>query len=187
MITRAVIIFIIHYRMLTGLNLIIMTTIKVGDVATYLHRACSLRTSKISSIQIINCQNESEEVNELDLDEKDGRIGFEDGFCCHSGRIVSILGGCNKEGQKKQFSKSFVLGTEAVREYEDAVDNRTKWNVSSLCDCGSVTTGSFDTQAELDAYIQGINDAVGWLEHAEMMTDDEWEIYLAETKEGDDE
>ena len=87
MITRAVIIFIIHYRMLTGLNLIIMTTIKVGDVATYLHRACSLRTSKISSIQIINCQNESEEVNELDLDEKDGRIGFEDGFCCHSGRL----------------------------------------------------------------------------------------------------
>lgn len=163
-----------------------MTTIKVGDIATYVHRACSLKTSKISSIQII-FQNELKEVNEHDLDENAGRVCFEDGYSCHFNQIVSIQGGCNKEGQKKQFSKSFVLGTEAVREYEDAVDNRTKWNVSSLCDCGSVTTGSFDTQAELDAYIQGINDAVGWLEHAEMMTDDEWEIYLAETKKEDDE
>ena len=95
--------------------------------------------------------------------------------------------GGNNVGQKKQFSKSFVLGTEAVREYEDAVDNHTKWSVSSLCDCGSVATGSFDTQAELDAYIQGIEDAVGWLEYAEMMTDDQWAAYLAESDKEDDE
>lgn len=83
-----------------------MTIIKVGDIATYVHRACSLKTPKISSIQIINCQNELKEVNEHDLDEKDGRVCFEDGSSCHFNQIVSILGGCNKEGQKKQFSKS---------------------------------------------------------------------------------
>ena len=166
-----------------------MNKIKVGDVVSYVHRACSLRTSKIRSIQIINIQKELQEVNEHDLDahNQDGVVYFEDGCSCHFNQIVSILGGGNNVGQKKQFSKSFVLGTEAVREYEDAVDNHTKWNVSSLCDCGSVATGSFDTQAELDAYIQGIEDAVGWLEYAEMMTDDQWAAYLAESDKEDDE
>ena len=166
-----------------------MNKIKVGDVVSYVHRACSLRTSKIRSIQIINIQNELQGVNEHDLDahNQDGVVYFEDGRSCHFNQIVSILGGGNNVGQKKQFSKSFVLGTEAVREYEDAVDNHTKWSGASLCDCGSVATGSFDTQAELDAYIQGVEDAVGWLEGAEMMTDDQWAAYLAESDKEDDE
>ena len=166
-----------------------MNKIKVGDVVSYVHHACSLRTSKIRSIQIINLQKELQEVNEHDLDahNQDGEVWFEDGCSCHFNQIVSVLGSGCPVGQKKAYSKTYVLGTEAVREYEDAVDNHTKWSVSSLCDCGSVVTGSFDTQAELDAYIQGIEDAVGWLEYAEMMTDDQWTAYLAESDKEDDE
>ena len=166
-----------------------MNKIKVGDVVSYVHRACSLRTSKIRSIQIINLQNELQGGNEHDLDahNQDGVVYFEDGCSCHFNQIVSVLGSGCPVGQKKAYSKTYVLGTEAVREYEDAVDNHTKWSVSSLCDCGSVATGSFDTQAELDAYIQGIEDAVGWLEYAEMMTDDQWAAYLAESDKEDDE
>ena len=165
-----------------------MNKIKVGDVVTYVHRACSLRTSKIRSIQIIDIQKELQEVNEYDLatQNQDGEVWFEDVYSCCFNQIVSVLGSGCPVGQKKTYSKTYVLGTEAVREYEDAVDNHTKWSVSSLCDCGSVATGSFDTQAELDAYIQGIEDAVGWLEYAEMMTDDQWQAYLAETAAGND-
>lgn len=155
--------------------------IKVGDVVTYVHRACSLRTSKISSIEIFNLQNQLQKVKTHDLNaqNQDGEVYFEDGCSCYFNQIVSV------GGQKdcKKFSKTYVLGTEAVSEYENAIDNREKWSVSSLCDCGSVVTGSFGTQAELDAYCQGIEDAVGWLESAEMMTDDEWLAYLAECEE----
>ena len=165
-----------------------MNKIKVGDVVTYVHRACSLRTSKIRSIQIIDIQKELQEVNEYDLatQNQDGEVWFEYVYSCCFNQIVSVLGSGCPVGQKKTYSKTYVLGTEAVREYEDAVDNHTKWSVSSLCDCGSVATGSFDTQAELDAYIQGIEDAMGWLEYAEMMTDDQWQAYLAETATGND-
>ena len=161
-----------------------MNKIKVGDVVTYVHRACSLRTSKISFIEIVNLQNKLQKVKTHDLDaqNQDGEVYFEDGCSCYFNQIVSVGG----QSDCKKFSKTYVLGTEAVREYENAVDNCEKWSVSSLCDCGSVVTGSFDTQAELDAYIQGIEDAVGWLECAEMMTDEQWTAYLSEYDKEDD-
>lgn len=85
-----------------------------------------------------------------------------------------------QEERAKPYKISFVLGTEAVREYADAVDCGEKWNVSSLCDCGSVSHGAFATQEELEAYKQGIEDATGWLESERMMTDEEWQTYLDE-------
>ena len=87
-------------------------------------------------------------------------------------------------GQKYEIS--YVFGTEAVREYEEALDSGEKWNVSSLCDCGSVCTGKFDTQAELEAYKQGVEDSTGWLESRIIMTDEEWEEYLKEYHSDDD-
>lgn len=93
-----------------------------------------------------------------------------------------------QEEKEKPYKISFVLGTEAVREYAEAVDNGKKWSISSLCDCGAVSHGSFATQEELDAYKQGIEDATGWLESERMMTDKEWKEYLDEYfNEEDDE
>lgn len=93
-----------------------------------------------------------------------------------------------QEEKEKPYKISFVLGTEAVREYAEAVDNGKKWSISSLCDCGAVSHGSFATQEELDAYKQGIEDATGWLESEPMMTDKEWKEYLDEYfKDEDDE
>ena len=92
--------------------------------------------------------------------------------------------------KEEPFKVSVVLGTEAVKEYAEALDSGKKWSVSSLCDCGSVAHASFATQAELDAYKQGIEDATGWLESERMMTDEEWEAYLNEyfsENEDDDE
>lgn len=82
-----------------------MTIIKVGDIATYVHRACSLKTSKISSIQIINCQNELKEVNEHDLDEK--MVGFvsKTVLPAISTRLYPFWEDVIKK-VKKQFSKS---------------------------------------------------------------------------------
>ena len=91
--------------------------------------------------------------------------------------------------KEEPFKISYVLGTEAVREYAEAMDSGKKWSVSSLCDCGAVAHASFATQDELDAYKQGIEDATGWLESERMMTDKEWEEYLNEyfsEKEEDD-
>ena len=67
----------------------------------------------------------------------------------------------DEQETNNKYKVSYVLGTEAVREYQNAVDNAEKWNISSLCDCGSVCVGEFNTQAELDAYKQGIADATG--------------------------
>ena len=93
----------------------------------------------------------------------------------------------HQEEKAKPYTISFVLGTEAVNEYNEAVDNGKKWSVSSLCDCGSVASGTFATQEELDAYIQGIEDATGWLESERMMTDKEWKEYIEEYHRENDE
>lgn len=85
--------------------------------------------------------------------------------------------------QEKPYKISFVHGTQAVNEYAEAVDCGKKWNISSLCDCGSVSHGEFATQAELDAYKQGVDDASGYLEYERMMTDEEWAQYLEENKD----
>lgn len=92
----------------------------------------------------------------------------------------------NPENQKK-FEISYVLGTEAVKKYSQAVDMGQKWDVSSLRDCECVAHASFDTQAELDAYKRGIEDATGYLESEQMMTDDEWYEYLLEYFNDEDE
>ena len=88
--------------------------------------------------------------------------------------------GCSSDEpvEDKPYKISYVLGTEAVREYSNCVDNGETWSISSLCDCGSVSHGEFATQAELDAYKQGIEDATGWLESEVIMTDKEWKGYL---------
>lgn len=93
----------------------------------------------------------------------------------------------NTESVEYKFKVRYVLGTEAVREYEEAVGEGKKWSVSSLCDCGSVVTGEFETQEELDAYEKGIADATGYLESEKMMTDKEWNEYLEEYFKDDDE
>lgn len=90
------------------------------------------------------------------------------------------------ENQKK-FEISYVLGTEAVKVYSEAIDNGKKWNISSLCDCGAVSHASFETQEELDAYKQGIKDATGWLESEPIMNDKEWKEYLEEYFSDDEE
>ena len=90
------------------------------------------------------------------------------------------------EHPRKQYTVKYVLGTEAVREYSNCVDNCEKWSDSSLCDCGSVSIGKFNTPEELAAYKQGIDDANGYLEAEEMMTDEEWEEYLNEYGNNDD-
>ena len=93
-----------------------------------------------------------------------------------------------KDHPRKQYTVKYVLGTEAVHEYNDCIEIGEKWNDSSLCDCGAVSTGTFNTPEELAAYEEGINDANGWLEAEKMMSDEEWEAYLAEYKsDGDDE
>ena len=97
-------------------------------------------------------------------------------------RIESYL----KEHPRKLYSVKYVLGTEAVREYTGCVDSFEKWDESSLCDCGSVATGTFNTSEELAAYEEGINDANGYLEAERMMTDEEWAAYLADYKKDDD-
>lgn len=97
--------------------------------------------------------------------------------------IESIQGNSDKQtNDDKPYKISYILGTEAVREYNNCVDNGEKWSVSSLCDCGSVSHVSFATQAELDAYKEGIQDATGYLESERMMTDEEWQQYLDEYK-----
>ena len=69
-----------------------MNKIKVGDVVTYVHRACSLRTSKISFIEIVNLQNKLQKVKTHDLDaqNQDGEVYFEDGCSCYFNQIVSV-------------------------------------------------------------------------------------------------
>lgn len=95
---------------------------------------------------------------------------------------LSTANGCSSENpvKDKPYKISYVLGTEAVREYERCVDNYEKWNLSTLVDLGGVSVVEFETQAELDAYIKGIEDATGYLESARIMTDKEWQEYLEE-------
>ena len=92
-----------------------------------------------------------------------------------------------KENPRTQYSVKYVLGTDAVREYNNCVDDCVKWNDSSLCDCGGVAEGIFNTAEELAAYKEGIIDAVGYLEYERMMTDEEWQQHLVEygNSEGD--
>ena len=89
-----------------------MNKIKVGDVVSYVHRACSLRTSKIRSIQIINIQKELQEVNEHDLDahNQEGVVYFEDGCSCHFNQIVSVLGGVTMLVRKNSSASLSFLG-----------------------------------------------------------------------------
>lgn len=93
--------------------------------------------------------------------------------------------GDNKSSSAK-FEVSYVFGTEACNEYDEAVDTCKKWVVSSLCDCGTVTTQSFDSQQELNAYMLGVEDASGWLESRKMMTDEQWKTWVEENKEEDE-
>ena len=81
---------------------------------------------------------------------------------------------------KARYTVKHVFGTEAVREYQNAVDDCVKWDESALADLGAVTEVSFDTQKERCAYLLGVEDATGWLESAKMMTGDEWDMYCEE-------
>ena len=81
-----------------------------------------------------------------------------------------------------QYSIKVVLGTEACKEYDNAVDSCEMWDESSLADKGSITNASFDTEEELKAYMMGIEDAEGYLEARILMTDEEWQEWLKEYK-----
>ena len=61
-----------------------------------------------------------------------------------------------------------------------------KWNISRFRECGSVSNVKFATQAELDAYKLGVEDATGWFESERVMTDEEWEKYLEENFSDED-
>ena len=85
-----------------------------------------------------------------------------------------------QHNSQTKYTTTHVFGTEACRIYENCVDNGQKWDVKTLEGKGSVTTQSFNSQKELNAYILGVEDATGYLESSKMMTDEEWEIYCEE-------
>lgn len=87
---------------------------------------------------------------------------------------------------EKKFKVSYVFGTKAVREYANCVGSGKKWNISRFRECGSVSNVKFATQAELDAYKLGVEDATGWFESERVMTDEEWEKYLEENFSDED-
>ena len=58
-----------------------------------------------------------------------------------------------------------IFGEESVRKYEDlGIDE--KISLDELKDLGDVKIVMFDTTAERNAYVQGIEDTAGWLEIA---------------------
>ena len=91
-----------------------------------------------------------------------------------------------KEHPQTKYEIKVVLGTEACREYDDALDTCKKWSISSLADAGGVAEASFDTAEELAAYKEGIEDANGWLEARFMMTDEEWNEWVKEQSDGEE-
>lgn len=153
-----------------------MKTIKVGDEITYIYSGGRTKVAKVETIELMNGAYKYSDrcVDSHDLDKSvNGLLELDNGNTISFLQVVAI-----NNRQKKNFKISYVLGTEAVREYNECVDNGKKWNISSLCDCGSVSHGEFATQAELDAYKQGIEDATGYLESEVIMTGKEWDDYL---------
>lgn len=59
----------------------------------------------------------------------------------------------------KKFKLKVVLGTGACRKAEDKKTTYTK-----LRELGDAKKESFDTEAEREAYIRGLEDASGWME-----------------------
>ena len=155
-----------------------MKTIRVGDFITYIYSGGRTKVAMVENIEVMNggldYKDRCTDVHDLDKN-VDGILEMNNGETCSFLQVV-----CINNRKWKDFRISYVLGTEAVNEYAEAVDSGKKWSVSSLCDCGTVVHGAFATQEELDAYKQGIEDATGWLESARMMTDKEWKEYLKE-------
>lgn len=87
------------------------------------------------------------------------------------------------ESDDKPFKASFVFGTEATRAYQNAVDDCVKWDEDELERLGGVGHYSFDTQQELDAFMQGVEAASGYLEASYIMNEVEWAAYLAECEQ----
>ena len=58
----------------------------------------------------------------------------------------------------KKVKRTFILGSSAVSAYEDNP------NISrdELLDLGDIVEVSFDTEAEMTAYVKGLNHAIGW-------------------------
>lgn len=101
-----------------------------------------------------------------------------------SEKIVRYISENPQPKEEKTYKVTYVFSTEAVREYEQAVDEGKKWDGSDYEDTDMLVTQEFDTEAELDAYIKGVNAATGYLESSQVMSDAEWEKYLKEY-EGD--
>lgn len=59
----------------------------------------------------------------------------------------------------KKFKLKVVLGEDACRKAED-----TKATYAMLRELGDAKKETFDTEAERDAYIRGLEDASGWME-----------------------
>ena len=70
----------------------------------------------------------------------------------------------------KQHKAFIIAGEEAVRAYDDTRHDAA--HVKHLQSLGNVFAVSFDTEAELIAYIDGFEAAIGWLDHAVLPADD---------------
>jgi len=153
-----------------------MKTIKVGDEITYIYSGGRTKVAKVTTIELKNGSDNYADrcVDSHDLDKPvNGVLELDNGNTISFLQIFYI-----NNRQKKDYKISYVLGTEAVREYSKCVDSGKKWRVSSLSDLGGVATAEFATQAELVAYKQGIEDATGFLESEILMTNKEWKEYL---------
>ena len=145
-----------------------MKTVKSGDEITYIYSGGRTKVGIVEDIEVHNGgMNYSDRcVDSHDLDKNiDGHINLDNGETCGFLQVV-----CINNRRKKNFKASFVLGTEAVKEYNEAVEYGKKWNMDGLAEKGAVVEGAFCTREELEAYIKGINDAVGYLECERMMT-----------------
>ena len=60
--------------------------------------------------------------------------------------------------EKKKFTAKLLFGSNAVEAYEQ----NKRIPVSELEDLGEIKYVEFETEAELNAYLKGIRDAIDW-------------------------
>ena len=69
---------------------------------------------------------------------------------------------------EKPCSVTIVFGDSATRRYAEGENSLEK-----LAGHGSVETFGYDTQAELDAFIEGLDAMNGWMDYCVYMGDEE--------------
>ena len=63
---------------------------------------------------------------------------------------------------EKKFDVVVVFGEQAARMYWDNADEENPIPEKELEEFGAVVRRSFETEAELNAYLQGVDDCDGW-------------------------